>query len=74
MSRRKHRFGDGLPDQAVGTIGVVLAVLVLDDILLNAKLVFGKRGDQMPHPVRFHRESHLNMGGGNVFEIVCSIG
>ena len=70
MVRRIHRLGHQPPDHPVGTIGHVLAVFVLDHVFLNPDLLVAQGREEMPHPVRLHRQGELEVGGGKVFVIV----
>ncbi len=61
MLGRIHRLGNQRPDHAVGAIGVVLAVLVLDHLLLDPQLATrrwragGWPSDPTPSPGRSRR-------------------
>ena len=73
MLRRVERLGQQPPGHAVGPIGVVLAVLVLDDPLLDLQLLIVERRNQVRHAVRFHGEDQLGVGRGDVDEVIRSI-
>ena len=55
---------------SVRPIGVVLAVLVLDDVLLNPELGVVERSQQICHPIRLHGDGAFDVGRGKVDEIV----
>ena len=61
-------------DLAVGAIGVILAVLVLDDIFLDAELGVVERREQVPHAVGLHGQGELQVGDGQVDVVIGSIG
>ena len=70
---RIHRLGNERPNHAIGAVGVVLAVFVLDHSLLDLQLRLVDGGQKVGQPIRLHRQDGFQMRCGNVHEVVGAI-
>jgi hypothetical protein len=70
MLGRIEGFGKQRPYHAIRAICVILAVLVLDDILLDPQLLVVERDQQVGHPIRLHGDRPLGVRRGKIDEIV----
>lgn len=66
-------FGEQGRNSSVGAIGIVLAVLVLDDVFLNPELGVGQGTHQVGHTVGFDCDGRFEMGRGEVDVVVRTI-
>ncbi len=73
MVGRVQRVDDGHARHAVGPILVVLPPLVEDDVTLVAELLLGQRGEEVPHPIRFHPQRQLERAGRHDLPVVRPI-
>ncbi len=73
MLGRIESFRDQRADSAVGSIGIILPILVLYDVLLNAELVLVQGAHQVGHAVGLHGDGALEVGGGEIDVVVCTI-
>ncbi len=74
MLGRIEGLGDQAPDHAIGAVGVILTVLVLHNAFLDDELLLVERAEEVGHPIRFHGDGELGMGGRQVNEIVRAVG